>query len=238
MQEVIRSDQRGGADHGWLKAKHSFSFAQYFNPQRMGFGPLRVINEDRIAPTMGFGTHGHKDMEIITYILEGELSHKDSMGNQAAILKGQVQKMSAGKGVLHSEFNSSNDQTTHLLQIWIEPNVTGITPEYEQLNLSELPKHDGWRAIAAPDGQWLGAQGAFRLYQDAVFLVAHHDDGLQNRHYTLSDSRLAYVHVAVGSATVNGHQLNAGDALQISQETAVNVTMTENAQVLLFDLPH
>jgi redox-sensitive bicupin YhaK (pirin superfamily) len=237
MLQTILSSERGGADHGWLKAKHSFSFSQYFNPARMGFGPLRVINEDLVAPTMGFGTHGHQDMEIITYILDGELSHRDSMGNQAAILKGQVQKMSAGRGVRHSEFNSRDDSSTHFLQIWIEPNVTGIEPEYEQQNLSDLPVHNGWRVIAAPNGLWLGQTGAFRLYQDAVFLVAHADDGLSERHYALDNQRLAYIHVATGSATVNGVRLSAGDAVQMSDESSVDVVLSEGAQVLLFDLP-
>lgn len=237
MLQTRLSAERGGADHGWLKALHSFSFSSYYDPAHMGFSALRVINEDRIAPTMGFGTHGHQDMEIITYVLEGELSHKDSMGNQAAILSGQVQKMSAGRGVRHSEFNSSENTTTHLLQIWIEPNVNGIEPEYEQQNLTDLPQYDGWRAIAAPKGEWLGRSGAFRLYQDAVFLVAHHADGTQSRDYVLGEKRAAYVHIATGNAVVNGLSLSAGDAVKIWDEAAVSIEMGDNAQVLLFDLP-
>ncbi|MGL4767454.1 MAG: pirin family protein [Formosimonas sp.] len=236
MQQIRLAAERGLADHGWLKAAHSFSFASYYDPAHMGFSALRVLNEDYIAPTMGFGMHGHQDMEIITYILEGELSHRDSMGNQAAILAGQVQKMSAGSGVRHSEFNSSA-QTTHLLQIWLEPNQLGIAPEYEQHNIADLPQHNGWRAIAAPNGQWQGCGGAFRLYQDAVFLLAHHNDGTHNRHYALGEHRAAYVHAATGSATVNGVALNAGDALKVWNEVAVDLEISDNAQVLLFDLP-
>lgn len=236
MLQTRLSNERGGADHGWLKALHSFSFSSYQDPAHMGFSALRVINEDRIAPTMGFGMHGHQNMEIITYILEGELSHRDSMGNEAAILAGQVQKMSAGSGVRHSEFNSSA-QTTHLLQIWIEPNAFNIAPEYEQQNIIDLPQHDGWRAIAAPKGEWLGRGGAFRLYQDAVFLVAHHADGGQKRDYALGERRAAYVHIATGRAVVNGVALSAGDALKIWNELSVTVEMGDNAQVLLFDLP-
>lgn len=237
MFETRLSDERGGADHGWLNARHSFSFSQYYDPKNMGFSALRVINEDFIAPTMGFCMHGHQDMEIITYILDGELSHKDSMGNQAKILKGQVQKMSAGSGVRHSEFNSSASQTTHLLQIWVEPNVNGIEPEYAQHDLIDLPLIEGWRAVAAPSGEWRGQTGAVQLHQEAVLLLAHHDDGNENREYLLGLDRSAYVHVAMGQASVNGVELKAGDAIKIWDETQVRVTMGEQAQVLLFDLP-
>lgn len=231
------ANERGYADHGWLKARHSFSFAHYYDPANMGFGALRVINDDRIAPEMGFGMHGHQNMEIITYILTGALAHRDSMGNASTILAGQVQKMSAGAGVRHSEFNADTHQETHLLQIWVEPNVTGIEPEYEQTETDDLPRRDGWRAIAAPDGQWHGVSGAFRLYQDAALLLAHSDDGLDVRRYTLGDKRVAYVHVAVGDATVNAVNLHAGDALKIKDEAEIQVTLTDGAQVLLFDLP-
>ena len=237
MLQTRLSNERGGADHGWLKALHSFSFSSYQDPAHMGFSALRVINEDRIAPTMGFGMHGHQNMEIITYILEGELSHRDSMGNEAAILAGQVQKMSAGSGVRHSEFNSSDANEAHLLQIWIEPNVHGIAPEYEQYPLSDLPQADGWRVIAAPQGEWRGAMGAMRLYQDAALLNAREMDGARERSYELGDKRAAYVHVALGSATVNGVALQAGDALKIWDEPKVEVVLAEQAQVLLFDLP-
>lgn len=237
MLQAHLSHQRGGADHGWLKAKHSFSFSSYYDPNNMGFGALRVINEDRIAPSMGFGTHGHDNMEIITYLLDGELSHRDSMGNQEKIPAGEVQKMSAGSGVRHSEFNSSDANTAHLLQIWIEPNVSDIAPEYEQYALDELPQTDGWRVIAAPNGEWRGAKGAMRLHQDAALLNAREVDGVRERSYALGVQRAAYVHVAMGSATVNGMVLQAGDALKIWDEPAVEVRLNDAAQVLLFDLP-
>ena len=237
MLQTHLSHQRGSADHGWLKAKHSFSFSSYYDPNNMGFGPLRVINEDRVAPAMGFGMHGHDNMEIITYIMAGELSHRDSMGNQEKIPAGEVQKMSAGSGVRHSEFNSSDVNETHLLQIWIEPNVRGIAPEYEQYPLGDLPQTEGWRVIAAPNGEWRGATGAMRLYQDAALLNAREVDGVRERSYALGAQRAAYVHVAMGLATVNGVALQAGDALKIWDESMVEVKLDALSQVLLFDLP-
>ena len=237
MHQTHLSNQRGGADHGWLKAKHSFSFGGYYDPSNMGFGALRVINEDRVAPSMGFGTHGHDNMEIITYILSGELSHRDSMGNQEKIPAGEVQKMSAGSGIRHSEFNSSDAVETHLLQIWIEPNVRDITPEYEQFTLADLPQTEGWRVIAAPSGEWRGATGAMRLYQDAALLNARSVDGATQRNYELSHHRAAYVHIAVGSATVNGVALVAGDAIKVWDESAISVVLGDDTEVLLFDLP-
>ena len=237
MLQTHLSHQRGSADHGWLKAKHSFSFSSYYDPNNMGFGPLRVINEDRVAPAMGFGMHGHDNMEIITYIMAGELSHRDSMGNQEKIPAGEVQKMSAGSGVRHSEFNSSDVNETHLLQIWIEPNVRGIAPEYEQYPLGDLPQTEGWRVIAAPNGEWRGATGAMRLYQDDALLNAREVDGVRERSYALGGQRAAYVHVAMGTATVNGVALQAGDALKIWDESMVEVKLDALAQVLLFDLP-
>ena len=233
-----KANERGHADHGWLNALHSFSFANYYDPAHMGFSALRVINEDRIAPNMGFGTHGHQNMEIITYVLEGELAHKDSMGNASTIRAGEVQKMSAGRGVRHSEFNPDEARATHLLQIWIEPNVANIEPEYEQNQIADLPLLNGWRAVAAPDGVWNELQGAVRLYQDGVLLLAHHDDGLATRSHALAHGRAAYVHIATGSALVNGLELQAGDALKINDEAEVSVQLQADAQVLLFDLPH
>ena len=233
-----KAHERGHADHGWLNALHSFSFANYYDPAHMGFSALRVINEDRIAPNMGFGTHGHQNMEIITYVLEGELAHKDSMGNASIIRAGEVQKMSAGRGVRHSEFNPDEARATHLLQIWIEPNVANIEPEYEQNQIADLPLLNGWRAVAAPDGVWNELQGAVRLYQDGVLLLAHHDDGLATRTHALAYGRAAYVHIATGSALVNGLELQAGDALKINDEAEVSVQLQAGAQVLMFDLPH
>ncbi|TDR31289.1 pirin family protein [Hydromonas duriensis] len=237
MLETHLSDQRGTADHGWLKAKHSFSFANYYNPRHMGFGPLRVINDDRIAPSMGFGTHGHENMEIITYVMSGELSHRDSMGNQEKIPAGEVQKMSAGRGVRHSEFNSSDSSEVHLLQIWIEPNVQGIAPEYEQFTLDDLPLTEGWRVIAAPNGKWHDAKGAMRLYQDAALLCARATEASSELQYVLDGQRAAYIHVATGSASVNGMTLHAGDAVKVWDESLIKVELHADAQVLLFDLP-
>ena len=238
MLTLRKANERGHADHGWLNALHSFSFANYYDPAHMGFSALRVINEDRIAPNMGFGTHGHQNMEIITYVLEGELAHKDSMGNASTIRAGEVQKMSAGRGVRHSEFNPDEARATHLLQIWIEPNVANIEPEYEQNQIADLPLLNGWRAVAAPDGVWNELQGAVRLYQDGVLLLAHHDDGLATRTHALAYGRAAYVHIATGSALVNGLELQAGDALKINDEAEVSVQLQAGAQVLMFDLPH
>lgn len=236
MLETRWSEERGSADYGWLQAQYSFSFSQYYDPNHVGFSALCVINEDRIAPAMGFGTHGHKNMEIITYILDGELSHKDSLGNEAKILKGQIQKMSAGSGVRHSEFNASADTMTHLLQIWIEPNIKDITPKYAQINIIDLPLMDGWRVVAAPKGEWQGKSGAIALCQDAVLLLAHCDDGMKQREYLIGLNRCVYVHIAFGSALVNSVPVKAGDAVKIWDEPQVFVEMGGDAQILLFDL--
>ena len=238
MLTLRKANERGQADHGWLKAQHSFSFANYYDPAHMGFSALRVINDDRIAADMGFGMHGHQNMEIITYILKGELAHKDSMGNASVIRAGEVQKMSAGRGVRHSEFNPDTNPAgqTHLLQIWIEPNVANIEPEYEQTQIADLPLAQGWRVVAAPDGIHHGLAGAVRLYQNAVLLLAHSDDGLALRTHALDKGRRAYVHIATGAALVNGVALEAGDALKITDETEVSVQLQGDAQVLMFDL--
>ncbi len=241
---IQRSAQRGYADHGWLKAFHSFSFAHYYDPKRMGFGPLRVINEDRVAPNMGFGMHGHQNMEIITVILKGSLMHRDSMGNEGVIGAGQVQKMSAGKGVRHSEMNPETELTTHLLQIWVEPNVQDIEPEYEQYDVDELPLWDGWRVIAAnvaaTNTAWQGQANAMRLYQDAIVLLAQSDDGSATptvtRSYTLTAGRIAYIHVATGAVHINGESLQAGDAIEISVAEVLNLELGADTQVLLFDM--
>lgn len=246
---IHRSEQRGYADHGWLQAKHSFSFAHYYDAQRMGFGALRVINEDRVAAQMGFGMHGHQDMEIITVILEGSLMHRDSMGNEGVIRAGQVQKMSAGRGVRHSEMNPERSMTTHLLQIWIEPNELGIEPEYEQHDLVDLPMVHGWRTIAADVQAHTElavagrAAGAMRLYQDANLLLAQSTDlspsaGFEDnqRTHEVAQGRIAYLHVATGSVQVNGAQLNAGDAIEVTDAGTMHIKLEHATQVLLFDL--
>ena len=231
MNEIRRSAERGHANHGWLDSFHSFSFAGYHDPRHMGFGALRVINEDRIKPGTGFGTHGHRDMEIITYVLEGALAHKDSMGNGSAILPGEVQYMSAGSGVRHSEFNHEPDGETHLLQIWIEPNVEGAPPAYDQKAFPAAEKRGRLRPVATPDGR----EGSVAMRQDAV-LYAALIDGAERAVHELAKGRRAYVHVARGSLTVNGLQLHAGDALKTDAAQVV-LEQGGDAEVLLFDLP-
>jgi redox-sensitive bicupin YhaK (pirin superfamily) len=232
MLQLRKSEERGHANHGWLDSYHSFSFAGYYDPQHMGFGPLRVINEDRIDGGTGFGTHGHQDMEIITVVLDGELAHKDSMGNGSVIRPGDVQRMSAGRGVKHSEFNHSQDSTTHLLQIWIEPNVKGIDPGYEEKNFPESERRGRLRLIASPDG----SDGSVRMHQDAKLFVGLFD-GDEKATVELGQQRLAYIHVATGALSVNGIALKAGDALKVSAESTLTLADGDNAQVLVFDLP-
>ena len=231
MIEIRKSKDRGYADHGWLRSYHTFSFAEYRDPEHMGFGHLRVINEDRIQPGTGFGTHGHRDMEIISYVLEGALAHKDSMGNGSAIVPGDVQRMSAGKGVLHSEFNHAQDGVTHFLQIWIEPNVTGIPPSYEQKHFDAASRQGKLRLVASPDGR----EGSVKIHQDA-FLYAGLLDGADRVTHKLQPGRRAYVHVARGKLAVNGLQLEAGDALKAVATAEIVLEKGEGAEVLLFDL--
>jgi redox-sensitive bicupin YhaK (pirin superfamily) len=230
VNELRRSAERGHANHGWLDSYHSFSFADYYDPRHMGFGPLRVINEDRVTAGSGFGTHGHRDMEIISYVLEGSLGHKDSMGNGSTIVPGDVQRMSAGSGVRHSEFNHEKAKTTHFLQIWIEPSVTGIAPSYEQKHFKPEDKRGRLRLIASPEG----AEGSVRIHQDAL-IYAGLFDGRENASYDLKNER-GYVHVARGRASVNGHRLEAGDALKTDAEV-IEIENAEQAEVLVFDLP-
>ena len=231
MITVRKSSDRGFADHGWLKSFHSFSFADYHDPKHMGFGNLRVINEDRIAPGTGFGAHGHRDMEIISYVLEGALAHKDSMGNGSAIVPGDVQRMSAGRGVQHSEFNQDPSGVTHFLQIWIEPEVHGIAPSYEQKHFGADEKRGRLRLIASRDG----AEGSVRLHQDAR-IYAGLFDGAERAAHALAPGRKAYVHVARGKLDVNGQQLAAGDALK-TDAPVIELNAGHGAEVLLFDLP-
>jgi redox-sensitive bicupin YhaK (pirin superfamily) len=230
MIEIRKSKERGQADHGWLRSYHSFSFADYHDAEHMGFGHLRVINEDRIQPGTGFGTHGHRDMEILSYVLEGELAHKDSMGNGSTIVPGDVQRMSAGKGVLHSETNHAQD-VTHFLQIWIEPRVTGIPPSYEQKHFDAASRRGRLRLVASPDGR----EGSVTIHQDA-FVFAALLDGADRAIHKLHPGRRAYLHVARGKLTANGQPLEAGDALKATNTPEIALEKGEGAEVLLFDL--
>jgi redox-sensitive bicupin YhaK (pirin superfamily) len=231
MITLRKSQERGYADHGWLKSFHSFSFAGYYDEAHMGWGNLRVINEDRIAPGTGFGTHGHRDMEIISYVLSGNLAHKDSMGNVKGIPPGDVQRMSAGKGVMHSEFNHAQGQETHFLQIWIEPNVRGIAPSYEQKTVPTTDKQGALKLIAAP----LGEGASISLNADAR-LYAGLLDGQDTARLQLDPSRKAYVHLIRGQLHVNGIALTSGDALRVESEAQLQFDAALDAEVLVFDL--
>ncbi len=231
MLTLRRSDERGFADHGWLQSFHSFSFSEYHDPAHMGFGPLRVINDDVVAPGRGFGMHGHRDMEIVTYVLQGKLSHKDSLGNGADILPGDVQRMSAGKGIMHSEFNQGLRESVHLLQIWIEPSAKGLSPGYEQKNFSDADKRGRLRLVASPDGR----EGSVTIHSDATLSVGLFD-GEERAEMALNPARKAYVHVARGAIVANGQALKAGDALKLEGESALTLQGGEQAEVLVFDL--
>ena len=224
--------ERGHANHGWLDSWHSFSFADYHDPRHVHWGPLRVINEDRVQPGKGFGTHGHRDMEIISYVIEGALGHKDSMGNGASIVPGEVQRMSAGTGVTHSEYNHDTDGATHFLQIWIIPKFGGLPPSYEQKMFTEAEKRGRLRLVASPDA----ADGSVVIHQDAR-MYAGLFDGEESATLDIADGRLAYVHVVKGKATVNGHAIAAGDALLYADEPQVRIESGEGAELLVFDLP-
>jgi quercetin 2,3-dioxygenase len=239
MLTIRRSADRGQADHGWLKSFHSFSFADYYDPAHMGVGNLRVINEDRIAPGTGFGTHGHRDMEIVSYVLDGALAHKDSMGNgggqagkaDGVIRPGDVQRMSAGTGVMHSEFNHQADRPTHFLQIWIIPSQRGITPGYEQKHFDAAAKRGRLALVASPDG----AEGSVTIHADAS-IRAGLFDGDERATLALDPARLAYVHVVRGSLRVNDHALKGGDAATLAGESVLVLEGGEDAEVLVFDL--
>ena len=232
MIEIRRGNDRGHAQHGWLESYHSFSFADYYDPAHEGFGPLRVINEDRVQPGTGFGTHGHRDMEILSYVLEGALAHKDSMGNGSTIVPGDVQRMSAGRGVMHSEFNHAKDAVTHFLQIWIEPNQRGIAPGYEQKHFDAASRRGRLRLVASSDG----AEDSLTIHQDARVYVAL-IDGAERVAHRLAPGRRAYVHVARGRLSVDGEALEAGDALKASGTAEIVLEKGDKAEVLLFDLP-
>lgn len=231
MLAIRKSEERGYADHGWLKSRHSFSFADYYDPEHVEFGALRVINEDRVAPGMGFGTHGHRDMEILSYVLEGQLAHRDSMGNGSVIVPGDVQRMSAGKGILHSEMNPSPSEPVHFLQIWIKPGVAGIAPSYEQRHFPPSAKRGRLRLVASGDG----AEGSVRIHQDAR-VYAGLFDGAETATLELAPGRKAYVHVARGKLRANGAALDAGDGLKITDARSVELEGGQAAEVLVFDL--
>jgi quercetin 2,3-dioxygenase len=231
MLTLRKSQDRGYADHGWLKSYHSFSFAGYHDPAHMGWGNLRVINEDRIAPGTGFGTHGHKDMEIISYVMSGSIGHKDSIGNGASIPPGDVQRMSAGRGIMHSEFNHAPQDETHFLQIWIMPNVTGISPSYEQKTFADGDKRGQLRLVASHDG----AQGSVSIHADAK-LYAGLFEGAEQASLPLNPARKAYVHLVRGALQVNGQALAAGDAALLESEALLTLSQGRGAEVLVFDL--
>jgi quercetin 2,3-dioxygenase len=232
MMTLRKSTDRGYADHGWLKSYHSFSFADYYDAQHMGFSNLRVINEDRIAPGTGFGAHGHRDMEIISYVLDGALAHKDSIGNGATIVPGEVQRMSAGTGIRHSEVNGAKDRSTHFLQIWIEPDARGIAPGYEQKAFDAGDKRGRLRLVASRDGR----EGSVSIHADAS-VYAGLFDGDERATLALDPSRRAYVHVVRGSLDLNGRPLRSGDALMLEQESSIELSQGADAEVLVFELP-
>lgn len=231
MITVRKAEDRGHFDFGWLNTYHTFSFSEYYDPKHMHFRSLRVINEDTVHPGGGFPTHPHRDMEIITYVLEGELAHKDSMGNGSVIRPGEVQRMSAGTGILHSEFNHSKDKSVHLLQIWILPNKRGVTPSYEQKFFEAKEKQGRLRLVASPDG----SEASVTIHQDAKLFATLLESG-QNVEYRLEPDRHIWIHVARGTIELNGQKLGQSDSAGISEEQLITITSTEKAEVLLFDL--
>jgi len=233
MITIRKAKERGHADHGWLDTYHTFSFADYWDPRHMGWGPLRVINDDRVAPGTGFPTHAHRDMEIITYVLDGALEHRDSLGSGSVIRPGEVQRMSAGTGVRHSEYNASKSDPVHLLQIWIEPARTGIAPGYEQKAFAEPERRGRLRLIAAPDGR----DGALTIHQDASVYTTTLARGERVEH-VLGAGRLAWLHVARGALLLNGERLAQGDGAAIENERRIDLEALEDAEALLFDLPN
>jgi len=232
MIQVRKSEDRGHANHGWLDSFHSFSFADYHDPAHVQFSVLRVINEDRVAPGAGFPTHGHRDMEIVSYVLEGALEHKDSLGTGSVIRPGDVQRMSAGTGVRHSEFNASTSELVHFLQIWILPKANGITPGYEQKHFAPEVLDGRLRVIASPDGH----DGSVTIHQDAL-LYATRLNGKQQLEYRIAPGRKAYAHVARGSCTLNGVTLTSGDGAKLENEPETLLSSGRSAEILLFDLP-
>ena len=231
MLKLRKSKERGYADHGWLKSYHSFSFANYHDPEHMGWGNLRVINEDRIDPGTSFGKHSHRNMEIISYVLSGELAHQDSMGNIKGIPPGDVQRMSAGTGVTHSEFNHAKGQVTHFLQIWIEPNVQEIPPGYEQKTIPLAEKQGALRLVASPNGE----NGSVVIHADAKLYAGLLDEN-EIASIKIDPHRKAYVHLIRGELAVNGQKITSGDAVLLEQESKIQITLANMAEVLVFDL--
>lgn len=231
MITIRKAQERGHFDFGWLNTYHTFSFDQYHDPKHMGFRSLRVINEDIVQPEHGFPTHGHRDMEIVTYILEGALEHRDSMGNGSIIRRGDAQRMSAGTGVKHSEANPSGDMPVHLLQIWILPNEQNLPPKYEEKKFSDDEKHNKLRLIVSPNGD----DGSVRIHQDANIYASVLDEGQEVVH-TLANGRSAWLQVAAGSVTLNEVELKPGDGAAVSQESNLHITAQESSEILLFDL--
>jgi len=233
MLIVRKSDERGTADLGWLYSRHTFSFSDYYDPQHMGFGPLRVINEDRVSPGQGFGTHGHQDMEIISYVLEGALEHKDSIGTGSVIRPGDVQVMSAGTGIRHSEFNHSKTEPVHFLQIWIVPDREGIAPRYDQKRFPDNEKRGRLRLVGSSDGR----DGSIVIHQDVQFFAAVLNTGEQVTH-ALPAGRRAWLQVVRGAVETNGQRIDAGDSAAVDDEAALTVTArNDDAEILVFDLP-
>jgi hypothetical protein len=232
MITLRSSAERGHVRHDWLDTYHTFSFGSYYDPEHMGFSNLRVINDDTVNPGGGFATHGHRDMEIVTYVLSGALEHKDSMGNGSVIRPGDVQHMSAGTGVLHSEYNPSDSEPVHLLQIWLEPNRAGVAPGYAQKHFADAERRGRLRLLVSPDGR----EGSIRAHQDGFLYATVLEQGEAVTH-ALAPRRRAYVHVARGGATVNGRPLGAGDGARIEDDAEVRIGAPDRAEVLLFDLP-
>lgn len=231
MFQIRAAEERGHGNHGWLESYHSFSFANYHDPNHMGFGPLRVINEDRVQPGKGFGTHGHRDMEIISYVLEGALAHKDSLGNGSSIRPGDIQRLSAGTGITHSEFNGSDTEKVHFLQIWILPERGGLTPDYAERTFPDAEKTDRLRLVASRDGR----DGALVIHQDVDLYATRLDAGSKVEHTTAADRKI-WIQVARGSLEVNDQRLQAGDGMAIVEEEGVVLRGIESAEALLFDM--
>ena len=231
MISIRKSDDRGAVDLGWLDAKHSFSFGSYYDPAHMGFGPLRVINEDRIQPAQGFGTHGHRDMEIITYMIDGALEHKDSMGNGSVIRRGEVQRMTAGTGVMHSEFNHSDESLAHLLQIWILPERGGLEPGYEEKSIDPEAKRNRLTLIGSRDAR----DDSLRIHQDVDLYAGLLDAGTTVAH-EFAGGRKGWVQVVAGRMEINGEPLTAGDGAAIADTQSVAISVLEDAEILLFDM--